>query len=569
MSNAQKPSELLAQIRLPKRELQRFSFCRNTKPATVQEWIDNLKATQVVRTSTQLYRAVPEVVRIQTDFQNRLEILERFRPPVQYAILGLQKKFLHQPIILPEPAQKAVLIAQSLQKYMIDGYLATIVQITERGRPNKNTFDQLAKAIHRAITGIGLLFLRNYQIFARPPRRLWQVLHILYRIAQFYQLTRHPVKDPLMNSAVALNIEAAYARVLMLEAAKTNQLSQNDILMASNVFESWCQAMEIHWGLTGDKENFFAVDLESDRGPVYKSGIKQHDDGVYVELDFTALLNQISKQSTESLDVIQHHYAVTVPKEFPKLLLSHLINAWSNVSHRKHDRRAIATSADICIGLSDCHYFVCNEQNFDYFLRSAGAPENQRINAFSKTASFDNDHDEIQQYTSIYRVTIENISAGGLCLMWRDDSSSKIGAGELIGFREVGKRLWSLGVIRWVQQLKNASRMGVELLSEKPKPYAVAQNYDTGGYSDFMRAMFIPPSKPGLEHPTLLTASAPLQSADKVKIVDGDNIWRAKLEKQLLFTKNIQLFAFKNVETVTEQATRADLPSKSFDSSWD
>ncbi len=584
MSTTIKPSQLLASINLPPQELTRLSFCGSAKASIAREWVDNLQATKVMKTSGILYNAIPEIPRLKTDYNNRFEILEILRPTIQYAILGLQKNFLNQPLIMPEEAQKAVVVAQSLQKNMIDGYMATILQIAEKGKASKATFDLLSKAIHRAITGIGLLFFRNYQIYAQPPASLWSTLNILYQVANYYDIADTQVVDPSLHKLRSLSISGAYTRILMMAAAKTNQMSQADIESAYNAFENWCSAITIAHDLSDDPENFFAVNLSSSQGPIYKSKIQNRDQGRYIELEFKPLLSLLSKQSVNAEDIVNTGNTVKVPKDFPEPLLRHILDTWSNVAQRKFDRRVIESTAEVCVGLSDCHYFVCNGQDFDYFLRSSGTQENQKISRFTQgltPASHLNDYQN--SCIPVHRVLIQNVSAGGYCVLWNEDISSKVSAGEIMGIKEVGKRTWSVGVIRWVRQLKNASQLGIQLLANNAKPYGIAQTYDMGGYSEYMRALFLPPTKFGQGNPTLLTASAPFQEFDKVKIVDGERESTAKLDRMVFSTKSVQQFRFRRIDSGTADTTQQadstvnnnqETPRNNdeldgFDSSWD
>ena len=126
--------------------------------------------------------------------------------------------------------------------------------------------------------------------------------------------------------------------------------------------------------------------------------------------------------------------------------------------------------------------------------------------------------------------------------------------------------------------------MGVQIIANNPKPYGLAQCYDMGGNSDYMRCLFIPPSKHGQGTPTLLTASVPFQEFDKVRIIDGEREWSAKLDRAMFSTKTVQQFKFRNLDTGVEtESTKQNFapheaPSSApppipnagnFDSDWD
>lgn len=579
MNDTPKPSELLDRISLPKQDVTRLSFCGTSKATGVRKWVDSLLATQIKHTSAQLYKALPEVCHLKTDYQNRLEILETLRPSVQYCILGLKKDFLNQSLILPQEAQKAAIVAQSLQKNMIDGYLVSLIHITQQAKANKQTLDLLAKAIHRTITGIGLFFFRSFQLYTQPPPRFWSILHTLYLVAKYYEISELPIVDPSLKHSRALSISAAYLRVLMLSTVRPNQLSQTNIEATYDVFEMWYSAVKIHNDPTDDCENFYIVDLLDNKAPFYKSQLKAGSSLQLIELDFKQLLSQLSKQSSPSEEALDSACNIRVPKEFPSSLLTHLLDVWGNVAQRRQERKNIEGAADISIGLVDCHYFVCNGQEFDYFVRSSGKPDtggDESIIATGLTPLESRQTAQSNYDRPTYRATLQNASAGGFCLLWRGDVPAKIGAGELIGIKEIGKRTWSVGVVRWIRQLKQASQLGIQVISTNPRPYGVAQNYDMGGYSDYLRTLYIPPSKFGNESATLLTSTAPFHEFNKVRIIDGDREWKAKLNRIVFSTTSVLQFSFSPLENTqpgskNPRRTGGSNESKrnDFNSSWD
>lgn len=560
-----KPNVLLANLELPEQTLEELSFCGSNKPAVLLKWLDNLRATQVKQTSMQLYQAAPEIVQLKTSYATRLEMLETIRARVQDSIEGLQKGFLNQPIIMPEEAQKAVLIAQSLQKSMIDGYLVCILQISQQVKARKSTLDDLAKAIHRAISGIGLLYFRSCQIYSQMPQHMWFALHALYQIAEFYDVTQQPVEDITLASARPLPIEAAYTRVLMLGAARTNQLNQADIATAYRAFERWCLHVKLHSVNEEHKDNFLVVDLRSEQGPIAKRNVKKHINSFFLELDFAPLLGQLRKSPGEAEHISPSKVSL-ISDDFPNALLKHLREAWGVETTRKVDRRQVNSAAHLCIGLVDCHYYFNNSIEFDQFVFDPTEQHNPPASIPNNVTPAPQAQEERRPQ---FKASIQNISPGGYCLLWEGEIPAKVVAGELIGIKEIGRRTWELGVIRWVRQLKGASQLGIQILSPNPKPYAIAQTYSMGGYSDYMRGFLIPASRFGNTEQCLLTGAVPFEEHDKVKLCDGQQEWSAKLEEQLFATKNIQQFTFQTIDKLGDIPKASKTASDTQYSSWD
>ena len=568
MSDFIKPSELLAQFDLPKQDLAKLSFCGSSKEVDVRKWLDGMHATQIMQTSAQLYYALPEVLRLKTDYNNLSAMLETLRPSVQNAIATLAKHFLHQPLILPKEAKKTAIVAQALQKNMIDGYCSVICQITEKGKANQQTLDLLALTIHRAITGIGLLFLRSYQMYSQPPKQLWQRLYSLYLTAQYFDINESLIKDPMLNFGIAQNINSAFMRVLMLSTAKCNQLNQNDVAAVYNALEDWCSRVKLAKPNDTD-ENFFSVDLLADQAPIYKSKLISDNFNYVRELDFTALLKRIDIHTGDSDEIMTGSSDIKIPKEFPKSLFEHLSNCWKVISQRQLERRQVEGAADVCIGLVDCHYYLCNGQEFRYFVKNSGKEELEHNISRFTPRGMQEEANNSSYDRPIFRISLQNASSGGYCMMWKGNIPPKVEAGELIGIKELGRRTWSIGVVRWIKQLKQASQLGIQLLSTSPKPYGVAQVFDMGGYADYSRAIYIPSSRFSSSSASILTPGVPFQEFDKVKILDGDQEWSAKLERNIFASGNIRQFSFRALSEEGGEDETAATSDQNFESDWE
>ncbi len=568
------PTNLLAKLRLPAQDLAKLSFA-GSKAGKVASWVNSLKATQVNQTSSQLYRNIPELSRLKTDFTSRLDMLEAVRPTVQHCIIGLSKNFLQQPVILPEPAQKSAIVAQSLQKAMLDGYTQCIVSICQQNKIKPAIKEALAIALHRAITGIGLLFLRNYQLYTQTPNGLWQRLNTLYLIAEFYDLLNTPVMDPLLYFSRSTKVQAAYLRILMLATAKSNQLNQTDVSLCYQTFETWSNHVKTHPELTGEDNNFYAINLIADSPPVYKSKLSKEEQIAVLELDFGLLLGQLSKQSGEAAEVIGDANTIKVLKDFPTQLLEHLLNNWGNIAQRKQERKTAQMMADACMGLVDCHYFISGGQSFEDFVGQEGDTSSVfgRVKNAMPTGLTPLEAKNVNSATPdrpSYKVSLQNVSAGGYCLLWKGEVPTRLQAGELIGIKEMGKRSWTLGVVRWIRQLKQASQLGVQTLAIQARPYALARVYDMGGYSEYMRAIQLPPSKITNIPSSLVTAAVPFTDQDKVRAFDGDAVTNLKLDRKIFSTGNMQQFTYRPIDGAAQTTTESNKPKPShFDSSWE
>lgn len=573
MAEEQNPVELLAQMALPVQDLSRLSFCNSNKPAKLAEWASDLKATQISHTSVILYKALPELSKLKCSYSVRAEMLELLRPRVQHCITGLTREFLNQPVVLPETAQKTAIVAQALQKQMLDGYLVCLSDCIKSGKLKHQTYTDLAQLLHRAITAIGLIFYRGFQLYTQPPQGLWRSLHALHEISEYYELSEKSIVDPLLETTRTTTINAAYTRILLLAASRPNQLNQHDVSHLNSALETWGEMVKLNKGITGNKNNLFVVNLSAGTPPTYKNRFDGKQSDTLLEIDLGVLLGLLAKISTG--DRSSQSGGIRVAADFPAPLLQHVLDAWGHVAQRGQERRPVQAAAEVCAGLTDCHQAIAGGESFNDFTGSINlsTPLNDRqYGDYSSSVTPNGQaHGAI---IAAHKVSIVNASPGGYCLLWKDKMPSNIQAGELIVIKELGRLHWSIAVIRWVKQLKQASQLGIKVISQHPRASAISQVYDMGGQSDFMRAIHVNHKIQGRTVPTLITATAPFVENGKAKLLNGEQTLTIKLDKCLFSTSNIKQFSFHHLEQAPEDETQSRPASpppsnKSFDSSWD
>jgi hypothetical protein len=554
MSHLFEPTLSLAQFKLPPQDINLLSFCESNKLIKVKAWVEDLKPTQIKPTGIQLYEALPEISHLKTDTRTRFDMLEALWPVTQQCLLGLLKEFLQQPLILPEPAQKTALLAQALQKHLLDGYTVCAKELVEQKKLRPPQQELLQNTIYRALTALSLLMLRAYQLYTAIPQSLWLRAHTLYQVAEFYDLHNRPVA--LTTDASPQTLTETYLRLIMLASIRPNQLAQNDIAIAFRALEGWARQVRLFPSATADQNNLFVVDLNQDKGPIAKSRFEGDPDDRVLELDFQSLVSQLNKLSggKNSTDWLGQTPSVTLPQEMPVSLLEHMLSCWSNSVQRIQERRRLEVEADACIGLIDCHYHLCGSVEFDRFINPRDPLEGDSFlsggfDALVASLSGKKSIDEPKaSRQTVFRVVLHNVSAGGYCIFWQGDlPASRIEAGELIGIREPDRRVWSIGVVRWIRQLKGGSQLGIQLLTTQPVPYGAASVFDMGGYSDYMRAIHIPSPAMANQPPSLLTASVPFQENTRVKLKQEDNVIDVRLGKSVFSTSKFKLFSFETL----------------------
>lgn len=576
--------QLIKHINLPVQDLAALTFCQDSRAVSVAVWANALPATRISNTSILLYKALPEIVRLKTTALDRLAMLESLRPYVQQCIQGLAQNFLNQPLILPEGAMKTAVIAQALQKHMSNGYVVIFKDLLLKSLYKKLKSvesDVLNLSLHRAITGFGLQFLRNAQLYASTPTKLWYELHTLYQLAEKHDLTKISCVDSTLKNQKANTIEQSYIRTLMLAVAKPNQLRQAEVLSLYDALEDWSTKIKLE-EMNSSSSNLFVVNVESNYPPMYKTRYDEGTEGVWRELDIQSIVTALEQHESGSGD----SSFIVVPKQLSAVVIHHVCESWGVARQRQSKRIESHSELDIIVGMSSIHYHLSGAVAFSKFvfpqqdenaierrisfesqrLSNKEDPWNSAPDAGSQhydMASLDytvGDEDEEEvDYTAMYPVfqtVTSDASPEGYCLDWRESIPAAVKVGEVLGVRERGCKKWSIGVIRWVRQSKSSSQLGVQILAPQARPYALKQIHASGEHGDFMRAILVPEFKVTKTPASLIVPLLPFRTGDKtMRNLHGDE--EVTLLIKLLFhTSAINQFNFRLLDGAKKKSDK-------------
>jgi len=610
MTRLQPINQLLEQLNVPIQDLAQLSFCDGSRENSVKAWVRSLPLTQIQFVSGLLYQALPDISRYQTSAAHRIHILEILRHPTLQAIDGLSQSFLNQPLILPDPAVKTATIAQALQKHLINGYLVAVRDLCKEPTPNH---ELLALAIHRAITGLSLLLLRYYQLYVPISGQLWTELHSLFQIALQLQLTELVVTDKHPNLRHCDTIMLSYMRAMLLACTRPNQLRQDEILLTFNALDDLSGLAQLQDAVESNHDNLFVVALNSNRPPQYRSRIKTDENTLLLELNTTAICKRLIEVNAANNTDASEHTGLRNELHLTSSLTLHLIQAWNHLAQRNFERVQSQGMLDVTVGLTNIHYHLSGKTNFTHFLNRTGALHSvdnigsifHRRGAQLKDSANEKDkHDpwedafdvsgtafagrpvstdnieynikkqeeeHLKDINPIYQVPLIDNSPGGYCIEWRNEIPNQVKAGELLGLRDPARNRWSLGVVRWANQTKGATQLGIQILTTQAIPVGVAIIHKTGDSSEYLRALEVPALKAINQPATLITNAISFREYSKARI------YRRTHEQQEGSDSNIQLtrrlFATGSFSQFTYRELASAKPKEAakpddFDSIW-
>ncbi|MBK8188647.1 MAG: hypothetical protein IPK77_16090 [Cellvibrio sp.] len=578
---------LINKLLIPEQDLPRLSFCQSTKAASIFDWIHSLPLTQADEVSAIFYTALPELSRVKANWELRLSMLETVRTPLHHCMEGLSKRFLNQPLIMPESAVKTATIAQALQKHLLNAYLVVIRDLCNNPKDKEH---HLALAIYRALTCAGYLSLRSYQLYLPPAEYLWQTVHTLFLIAEHLDILDESCADPLLTQTHHSNPTYAYIRILLIAAARPNQLRQEEIQQVFNLLENLSTLVNIHPLDLTKSENVLITLTQSDIPPLFISKAKQSDlnlDGAY-ELGCTALIQRLKELSELNTEETQD-------KKFTLSVINHLQTAWKQQTQRSFNRQVTRLNIEVLVGITNIHFHLSGQLPFQVFLQQENTPagKNDASPAFAKRGvqlkssqesdPWDDPFDiagtdqnssllttssieqrirqqTLEQYQGqhlVYSVPLIDKSPGGFGLEWHGEIPLQVKAGELLALKENNRPNWILGVIRWAHQIKGATQLGVQILSPKVTPVGIALIHRTGGFTEYLRGLQIPELRTINQPTSLITNAVTFHENSKVKLFTPDknqqpSTTNIQLSKRIFSTGAFNQFGYRSLTSSNE-----------------
>ena len=587
-------SDTPVKLRIPRQDLQVFDFFPLTADAA-QQWAHALPVTSSSQVAQQLRAVFNQLNRVELAPELRFNIMEELRPALLVAAASLSRRFLKQPLVMPDELRQMAELTEELYALAAIGYTIVAAHaIQRRGSIREvNAARLTCVSIHRAIRFSGARLLQTFQLYRPVEFRSWLALHQLYALAEGQHLTQLHVEDELSGSGT---ITTAYLQALILGCCKPNQLRQSDLTAIYRGLQEWCALLQVS-SVAGQKDQFL-TDLDNDLPAMYSQLYHQAPGPRTRYIDTGPLVAHLEKlvAQDDKKGVIFDRDTVVGPS-----LLNHLITCFSKMSMRNFTRKRVGRAMWVGIGLSACHYHLAGEQNFEQVLygRDYIPPPSERISgnpflarqgrsdiwqkanpeedftresyalgndALTHEVMLDSEtlaalegreeRDELpdQQRYQAYSVTMFDASPGGYCLEWTAELPSGIKTGDIVCVREDESPRWALAAIRWMSRLDNTRTLvGLELLSPGAKPYgAYLQQQKKGEPAEPMRVLLLPGIKLVGQPPTLVTPRAGFRERQKIILFRQGEEFFIQLIRQVSVTGAFTQFEFRYIKQLGE-----------------
>jgi cyclic-di-GMP-binding protein len=469
-----------------------------TESKALREWIDHLPLANPAATGRLLLNALREMNQLRLDPAQRGAALEALRGPTTQVIVSMDRTINADTFPLPAAKQQLGQQISDFDREMALGYTALVHDIcAPAGAVPFLRGKAVTLALVRAIQHYGALLYRAYVLYLSPPPGVWQMLHDLFRFAVAVRLDEKPVANPL-NAGAEISVRGAYMHALLYALSNPYRFTQREngeIYQLTRLLSAYC---ELRPGRA--PEGAIAVQVESDIGPGYLPEEREVPvDGVWAFQ--TSALSRFVEGEVAALGpgedsvMLRPKGAQPIRVELP--LVEKLAQGWAGTAGRGHTRLPAGHRLDCVIGLQAIHYVLCENMDFDAFLRSIrgvaiSLREGDRIAAW--TASPTADALRLVRHS----VKVLDQSLSGYRLQWDKLDGVRVKVGELLALAPPAEdgdmQDWMIGSIRWLRfHSADAMEAGVELLSRRALPVGLRSFDGDGAPRAPMRGLLLDP----------------------------------------------------------------------------
>ena len=485
----------------------------SSHPRKLKKVLATLPNTNMGEMTKQTYQILRDLNRQTMPNKHRLENMEMLRLLARDIFNNLKKYFINRTLPLPDKSQKIVNLNQSLLQELIYGY--EIIAYEAANRIDTKIDDKtLSIAICRAISYLSEMLLRSSEVYEPCPKNLWHEAHQLYVFAESRGITNSLIIDTEREQEKA-SIENSYKQILLFALARPIALRQRDSERVFKELFEWAKFVSLQHEVSENQvDKIFCIRIHEDSAPHYLGKADLAANISIRTLDVSKLVTHVNTLIAEQS---KHKHVLAVGDMLPLETLTALASSWGENPKRNFSRADRYGHINVAIGLSLASKAIRNsdkkpkitldatsgilrssaerKHDPDFTLESIsnsgksnryktniemGTQESNAWDVAAKDRALNDAYEKKQQLDSEEQLKLRqenadshwqvvNISAGGYCLRWNSDDTSKAQVGEIIALQELDANnhfVWHIGVIRWMQFTReNGLEIGVQVIS--------------------------------------------------------------------------------------------------------
>lgn len=569
-------------------------------PEEVASWLEVLPMGNPEKAAEQLVILFRHYNTVVLDSKARLGLLNKLVMFVNDTAKALQSRYRDSAYPLSERNNTRYVLVDQLFAEIAVGYKCIVVDMHDKPMSLVNG-EVFITAVDKAIHFLSKQLLAAYSVYMQEPVGIWGDLNQLYRCAE--EFARHPIvveKDRLQHLLTLA--KRAYRRIVLLSVANPYHLMQGEAQLIFNYLNKWAVNTSIasingYVASLGD----LVIDLATDEPPQFIFNMELDEPTMARTVVMTQLMEQfnatIEKFTRRALSNDESN--VTFNERMRRDMLMRLKRVWVERLQRQSIRKVTDGRVRLAEGMSACHYFVDEEQEFfperdeiKYYkpegLREGMSlvPDNyepwkqqkiedQLLSNLSNTRMSNFDDQAMDVWHKIYankssgskeRLTaikhfetyywhLANHSVDGIGLKRFKLSNARVHVGSLVAFHDDKKKdAYFIGVIRWIKQRSDeVFEMGIKVIPGTPRAVATRGVKGAGGKSEYFRSIVM--ETPYKDHKKLsIIVPAGIYDSGSVLVLNmRDNIEYILLNKILRTTTSFTHFSYETIELPAEE----------------
>lgn len=455
---------------------------------TCRNWLAGLPLTNPPHAQALLRQEIGLLERSDLPADERLQILELLREPINFVQNECSRRFVAKPLPLADPEQQAYSANQALWQELEKNYRHCLLACAEAGAAGG-----AALIAQQALAVAAAALKDSYRAGIVPAAGHWRELHQIYRTAEELGAT------PQGNGRSVTEI---YLEALLIAAAHPFELSPKQFALVTNWAQRWAAKVKILAASpAGAKTPPLMVDLAGEQPAAFGRAGASTPEWRWLELSDLRkslkkrLLALARGKSPESLQLGKE-----CAQPACEALLGQVYQYWCKGGKGQRVRRGQSGQSGQSAGVrsgTPCHlvggaeaiHFHLSGQMF----RQPGAALTLSKRAHEEIATFGritSQHDHTQQQVVETWQLLEDNPPGLLLTRPLDQPGLRLCSGQLVAVEQ--DRAQMLGKVRWVASGQDSLIASVLLLPGKPAAVALRGSGITAHREKFAPGFFLP-----------------------------------------------------------------------------
>jgi len=504
------------------------------RPKQVKAWLETLPLAQTIDAARKMASHLGAVNRAKIGADDRVQILESYRPLANTVLEELDGIFGKSAMPLGPRGREALSHARSLSSDLAAGYRIAITEKSGKLIAFGAKKQQPLLAL-RAMEYLGTELRASYKAYSPVPQGLWQAMHEIYLYSDSQGFAGEPA-DPETKASIA----EVYAESLLAALTDPYRLSQGELDRVLALIRSIRAPVPLSQSKPSTSPNaHFLVPCDTDKPP--KPALSASDDRggpSWRLLDANPLVEKLrARKAAIEKGQISAAMAKSLGAD-ATVLLSKLIQLWGDPPKRASRRDPMESTVAICVGLKAVSHYVALEPKIDPLDEADKIRRGITIPLAPLGAM------EASPSHPVSEWEVVNQSTGGLKVRRLSRALQPVSVGELVGVKLIGRSRWTVGMVRWITVLEEGGmEFGIQFLASAARPVAIRPTISSSS-TEPRPALILSEALPWRGGETLIAGSNTFSDLREFEVEDSEQLFNVRATNLYEKTGRYEIFDF-------------------------